>query len=291
MNKVYQRMVDFFVEKVTAAGELPWMKPWDGTIMAPKNLITKKPYRGFNTMMLAFEMWEHPWWISYKQAKALGGQVRKGERSTPVVFWKLMEPKDQKPESRAYPIIRYYNIFNVGQVDGIEDKIPETPRSTREHTPIELAEQIIAGYPEAPPVHTGKLHCCYYPQRDVVEMTRPELFLNDESYYASLFHELVHSTGNGKRLSRKGITDLKATYGDETYGKEELVAEIGASFLCAEAGFLEVHQERSAAYVKSWLNKIKGDPTLIVSAAQQAQKALDYIIPVRDVEQEQTVAA
>ena len=147
----------------------------------------------------------------------------------------------------------------------------------RQHTPIEAAERIAAAMPDAPTVRSHSRKASYDPVSDTVSMPRPQIFESGEGYYAALFHELTHSTGHASRLNRKGITEV-IRLGSPTYTREELVAEMGAAFLCGEAGILEPQFDQSAAYIDGWLGQLRKDTKLVVVAAAQAQKAADYIL-------------
>jgi antirestriction protein ArdC len=148
----------------------------------------------------------------------------------------------------------------------------------REFTPIECCEQIVAGYKGAPEVTHGHTKAAYRPSADEVIMPSAERFHSNEEYYSTLFHEFTHSTGHKSRLARKGIVDADASFGDDKYGREELVAEMGAAFLCGHAGIEASTIDNSASYLAGWLKVIKGDPKLIVQAAGAAQKAADLIL-------------
>lgn len=267
-------------------GTIPWQKPWSGQDQAPQNLLSHKPYRGVNTFLLHAMAFKSPYWLTFKQAQELGGHVRKGEKACPVVFWKWLEPKsaDASAESKTkrIPLLRYYSVFNVAQCDDIpESRIPAPETTTRQHEAIEQAEQIVTGMPKRPSIEHGGARACYWPSFDRVDMPEAEAFSTAEDYYGVLFHELTHSTGHESRLARKGVAGTEgewSAFGSTPYAKEELVAEMGAAFLCGRAGIVERTIQNSAAYVASWLERLKGDNKLVVMAAAQAQKAADFIL-------------
>ena len=288
MSKVYDVITDRVIAKLEA-GTIPWEKPWHGQAGMPKNLSSGKTYRGINPFLLHCLGYESPYFLTFKQCKERGGAVRKGEKGCPVVFWRWFSPKNQPAADNPdymfsrrdengrvlVPMLRYYTVFNVAQCDGIDAPPLNTPE--RDHTPIKAAERIVEAMRSAPTIQHGSTGASYSPSEDTVRMPRPVIFANGEGYYATLFHELTHSTGHTDRVGRKGVMDT-VMFGSSTYSREELVAEMGAAFLCGEAGILEPCIERSAAYIASWLKALKNDPKLVVVAAAQAQKAADYIL-------------
>ena len=262
-------------------GVIPWQKPWQSGEMMPRNLISKKQYRGVNVFLLHAMMYENPFWLTFNQALELGGNVKKGEKACPVVFWKWLDSKEAG-EARRIPFLRYYSVFNVAQCEGIpQDKVPAVNGSKREHTPIEQAEKIVAGMPKRPAIQQKWARAFYSPDGDFVGIPEIELFRSPEDYHSVLFHELTHATGHESRLNRKGVTGsdgLWSAFGSQSYSQEELVAEMGAAFLCGQAGIVERTIDNSAAYVQAWLERLKDDRRLIVQAAAQAQKASDFIL-------------
>lgn len=274
-NDVYQIITDRIIAQLEA-GTIPWKKPWTVRGMHPQNLVSKKPYRGANVFLLAAQGFSSPYWLTFNQAKDLGATVRKGEKSTPVIFWKWLEVEDKETkEKNKVPFLRYYNVFNASQCDGL--KLPTEPEATR-NDPIGTAESIIMGMPQAPEIKVGQTMAYYHPIGDYVGMPDLGTFDSPEKYYATLFHELTHATGAEKRLNRKGIAFDRDGFGRENYSKEELVAEMGSAFLCGESGILQTTEANSAAYLANWLSALKNDRKLIVLAAGQAQKAADYIL-------------
>ena len=280
---------DVITDRIIAqleTGVVPWRKPWNARTGMPKNLKSRKAYRGINPFLLHSLGYESPYFLTFKQCKERRGSVMKGEKGCPVVFWKWFTPKHQPDADYALarhdkdgramvPMLRYYTVFNVAQCEGVEApalKIPE-----REHTAIEAAEHIAANMPNGPRITSNQRAASYDPVSDAVNMPRPEVFTCDESFYATLFHELTHSTGHVSRLNRQGISE-EIRFGSPTYSKEELVAEMGAAFLCGEAGILEIQLDQSAAYIDNWLHQLRNDRKLVVVAAAQAQKAADYIL-------------
>lgn len=256
------------------AGSVPWRQPWQ-SLNQPANLATKNLYRGINVLVLWATAYERgytsPYWLTYKQATEAGGQVRKGEKSTAIVFWKLLDKDDER-----IPLLRYYNVFNVAQVDGLN--LPEDTRTKVSPDQIPDAVQtVLDSYQGRPTVSHGTSlgRAFYRPSTDEIHLPNVGDFHTPEGYAETLFHELAHSTGHPSRLARDNDG---ACFGNETYAKEELVAEITAAMLAARTG-ITWDVQNTAAYVQNWLNVLKGDRNMVISAAQQAQKAVDWILP------------
>ena len=272
-NKSYDRITERIVS-LLSQGTVPWHKPWHIKTGLPRNLITQKPYRGINVFLLMAMSYESPNWLTLRQANAMGGQIKPGEKSCPVVFWKPMKVKDKESgEDRQIPFLRLYHVFNVAQCTGLKN-IPPADESAFIQT---LPAEIVANMPQRPIIKHGMKAAFYSPTDDSIAMPDRNRFETEEHYHATLFHELVHATGHEKRLNRAGIMERNG-YGSEPYGKEELVAEMGSAFLCGYAGIVERTLNSSAAYLEGWLKQLKEDKTLVVHAAAQAQKAADFIL-------------
>jgi antirestriction protein ArdC len=277
--KVEEIITARIIEKLEQ-GTVPWHRPWAGG-EAPKNLITKKEYRGVNVFILNAMGHGSPFWVSFKQAQELGGNVKKGEHGTPIVFWKWLNKKDDDGNitSDKFPFLRYYTVFNVDQVEGIdESKIPELAIKYNELERIEKCENVVMSMPKRPEITYHEQRAYYKPSTDSVNMPKMETFDGSEEYYSTLFHELTHSTGHQSRLNRKGIISGIASFGSQEYSKEELVAEMGAAFLCGYCQIENKTIDNSAAYIKSWLRTFKDDAKMVIMAAAQAQKASDFIL-------------
>jgi len=270
MNEVYAIITEKIFEQLEK-GVVPWRKPWK-TIL-PQNLISRKEYRGINSILLNCLPFEHPYFLTFKQAKTLGGNVRRGEKGLRIVFWQFLEDEETKEK---FPLLRYYTIFNVAQCDGIA--VPKLPN--RNDEPIAECERIVWGMPNPPKVEFGGNRAFYVPSRDLITIPARQRFDNAEEFYSTLLHEMAHSTGHHSRLNRKGINESDVAFGSQNYGQEELVAEIGASFLTAKAGIIGRTIENSASYIANWLAVLRNDKRMIVCAAGQAQKAADYILGV-----------
>jgi hypothetical protein len=270
---VYQIVTDRIIE-LLEKGTVPWQKPWvGGEFQAPKNLTSGKAYRGVNVLLLGCSGFSSPYWVSYKQAQDRGGQVRKGEASSLVTFWKMFE-KVESGEKKTIPMLRYYRVFNVEQCDGLE--YPQEQRQEMTFNPIEEAEKIVKAMPKAPTITHSEQSAFYERGGDRVNMPKRETFSKSEDYYSVLFHELTHSTGHENRLGR--LQNSFSRFGDSNYAKEELIAEIGASYLSNTAGIVDRTIDNSASYIQSWISKLKNDRKLIVGASSKAQEAVEFIL-------------
>lgn len=287
-RSAYERITDAICSKLEA-GVVPWEKPWNTPHRVARSVATGKPYRGVNALVLACQGWDDPRWLTYKGAQELGGHVRKGEKATPIIAWRKIEPKDdpgKRPGERSTSddrprfFARCLSVFNLAQTEGVDPSrlpaVPERP-APRDFDPIQAAERIVGGWSDAPPVRHGGAQAFYRPREDSITMPDRVTFRSEEEYYSTLFHELVHSTGHEKRLKREGITAV-VRFGSKAYSREELVAELGAAMLCGEAQIEGVTLDNSAAYCRSWLLKLRADASLLPVAAQQSSKAADLIL-------------
>ena len=274
---VYEIITQRIMDKLEQ-GTVPWHKPWASNSEMPKNLISKKTYRGINVFMLHMAGYSSPYWLSYKQASELGGTVKKGEHGLPIVFWNWKETKNEETgKKEKIPFIRYYTVFNADQCSGLESKVPAIPDfNPLDFNPITECEGILNGMSDKPEITHNEAKAYYRPSNDTVNMPKQETFCSVPDYYSVLFHELVHSTGHEKRLNRHK-EQLNHNFGSNDYSKEELIAEMGASFLSGLTGITTNTIDNSAAYIKSWLVRLKDDPKMVVMAAAKAQKAVDYI--------------
>jgi len=212
------------------SGTVPWRKTWNAGSSMPVNICSKNEYRGVNLFLLACSEFNSSYWMTYKQCVDKGGHVIKGSKSTPVIFWKWLDRKDADgadTDNGKIPMLRFYNVFNLEQTEGIT--APPTLEIVNTFTPIERAEQIIAGMPLRPEIKHGGNRASYSPSLDYVKMPVPTSFEKPEEYYSTCFHELSQATGHESRVGRKGVTET-SYFGSHEYSKEELVAEMGAAF-------------------------------------------------------------
>jgi len=313
---ITDRLIEGLTKAIETGECAPWNMPWNSkTGGIPVNFKSKKRYRGINTLVLAMQRYESPTWLTYKQAlesavsqakadgrdietvidpdtgreklvengKPFKGGVKKGEKATPVIFWQWLYKdangktvKDRKLAVKKIPMLRYYSVFNIVQCEGIEDTWKAPVEA--DHEPIKEAQAMVEAMPNAPKIEHKEAQAYYRPSTDTVNMPRLGLFDSAESYHSTLFHELVHATGHKTRLDREGITSATAMFGSEEYSKEELVAEMGAAMLCGICGLDNIKtEENTISYLKSWIGRLKDDPSLAIAAGGQAQKAVDYI--------------
>lgn len=298
---MYQTVTDAIVAMLDS-GTVPWQKPWhsQGRRQEMPRNVRGTRYRGINVWILAMTGYRSPIWMTFKQALALGGHVRRGETSTEVVLWKPTKrrPTGEEAEAAAangeeardktYLLIRSYRVFNLAQVSlpghalwKLGGRFPSADADQRgaPFQPIAEAAALAAGMPDAPPVAHGGDRAYYVPLTDRIQMPPCEAFHTPEHYYATLFHEMAHSTGAEKRLNRKSLVDA-VRFGDTNYSEEELIAEFASAFLAAEAGISPAVVSNSAAYIAGWRQRFKDDPKMVVMAAQRAQRAADWILGV-----------
>jgi antirestriction protein ArdC len=281
MNKVYQYVTDRIIQKMQE-GKIPWQKGWNS--IPALNYITRKPYRGINKLLL-----EGGEYLTFKQIQQLKGTVKKGAKAEMVVFYTsytktvttTSAETGKKEEKQVFiPVLKYYNVFNLKDVEGIPSKLP----SKIKHETLKEAEQVISGYKTCPEIVHNNDKACYYPTLDVINVPEKGLFKDINAYYSTLFHEMIHSTGHETRLKRFNNSPDMHMFGSESYSKEELIAEIGSAMLCEHVGILSQTIANSAAYLQSWIKVLKNDMTLIVHAAGKAQKAVDYILNIKEEE-------
>lgn len=267
------RVEEIITQKIIKSlenGVIPWKKPWINR-EPPRNFITRKPYSGINVFLLSILGYSSPDFLTRNQIKKLNGYVKSGEKPNIVMFYK--DVNEGKEEEDPLFIPRYYRVYNIEQTMGIKYKKVDTLDN---FNVIEAAEEIIKKYHDAPFIVHFENEAYYRPSDDTVNMPIKSKFVNDELYYHTLFHELIHSTGHENRLARPGIKN-KNKYASIAYSKEELIAEMGATFLSNSAGILEQTIEDTTAYISGWLTKLKSDPRFIIYAAADAQKAADFI--------------
>ena len=266
-NDIYQTVTDRIIAALEQ-GTAPWLKPWaDGKCgtMGPYNAASGRPYNGINWLVLG-----SGGWLTFKQAKELGGSVRKGEKGTQIVFWSFPKIRDTETgEEKVVPFAKGYTVFAVEQCDGIDAAKLKAP------APITAGQtniNVIAAQAGAQVRHGGS-RAYYSPSTDHVQMPSLDAFESADAYAGTLAHELVHWTGHQSRCDRQ----FGKRFGDDAYAFEELVAEIGSAFVCAQTGIaLEGLQHDS--YVASWLKVLKGDKRAIFTASSQAKKAAEFLL-------------
>ncbi|MGE4282306.1 MAG: ArdC family protein [Clostridia bacterium] len=271
MANVYEIVTEQIIKKLEQ-GVIPWRKPWINRGNVPVNWLTQKPYRGINTMIL-----DPGEYATFKQINEFGGKIKKGAAGSIVVFWKWIDKVNDEGQAERIPFLRYYKVWEINtQVEGLNSR-RKNDEVQFEHDPIEEAEKIIAGFINKPNIKYASDRAYYSPALDFVSVPPLVDYHQPVEYYSTLFHELGHSTGHPSRLKRNTLI-APAAFGSEIYSKEELVAEMSAAMLAGFAGFSEMVLDNSAAYINSWLRKLKEDSRMVVMAASQAQKAVDHIL-------------
>ena len=273
---LYQQITDQILEAMDQA-QGQGRRLWDAQPSLPLNLATGKPYTGMNTLILwgaaLSRGYQSPYWLTYKQATEKGGQVRKGEHGTRAVFFKPYESRDTDPDTGEETttdrlIMKSFTVFNLDQIDGI------TAPAMEARPAFEVmadAERLLQRTPA--PIREGGPSACYIPSRDEIHMPARETFVNPEAFYSVAYHEATHATGHQSRLARQFST----RFGDEAYAMEELVAELGAAFLCAEVGILPQTRADHAHYLAHWVRVLRSDRKAIFTAAAAASKAAAFI--------------
>lgn len=288
---VYQIVTDRIIG-LLEQGTVPWRKPWTSSDGMPKNLVSKKEYRGINLFLLGCQQYGSPYWLTYRQAVERNGNVRKGEKASLVVFWKLPQKQETGDKETPVtleasvtstkrhfqnnaPILKYYNLFNLEQCEGIVAPPSEVP--SYQFTPIEKAGQIVSGMKGRPEITYGGNKASYSPITDKIRMPNEDRFEKNEEFYSVLYHELAHSSGAKHRLARKEVMEVNK-FGSDPYASEELVAELTNSMLCGIAGISNQTIDLAASYIDGWLSVLRKDRKMVTVAAAQAQKAADYIL-------------
>ena len=288
---VYQEITDKVIEQLES-GNAIWKKSWQGTSSLPFNVISKKKYSGINILLLTmFNNYSDPRWLSFKQAKDLGGKVIKGEKGTRIVWSGRMKKSDSEiqtiknnnPDKElteyqlTYWTQKFHTVFNVEQCEGL--KLPELKIVKKsEFEILEEAQKIVDGMPNRPEInHDGNDRAFYNSASDSIHLPKQEAFDSNHEYYSTLFHELGHSTGHNSRLDREFE---KANYHSDTSvrSREELTAEFTAMFIGGHCAIDNATMDNSTAYINSWASFIKKDKEAVLKCATEARKASKYIL-------------
>jgi antirestriction protein ArdC len=293
---LYQVITDKILEEIEKNGKLNWVKEWKTRKAgSPMNAITKKPYEGINFFLLSMNAYSSQYWLTYKQVEQLGGNVKKGEKATMIVFWKMntytkTNVATNEEETKNVPLLRYYNVFNVEQCENITIKEDIEPIEYTDNQRIEIAEKLCYDYQRREDISyfiKESNGAFYTPSKDSITMPLLEQFNHSQAFYSTFFHEIAHSTGHAKRLNRKEVTTI-SHFGSCDYGLEELTAELTSAFVCAEIGISNETTERnSVAYLKNWKNAIKADKKMFLMASQRASKACKFILNGKEETQEE----
>lgn len=283
---VMERLARTVIEKLEE-GVVPWHQPWNGGGVPGYNVISNKRYKGYNWLATILSGYKSKYWLTYKQARELGGYVNKGEKGTPIYFFKFIE--DNEDPDNLIPFVRYYTVFNVLQCTfPDEDMLPgyliqdlresQVVYNISEAERIQRADEIWERWENKPRLNFGGGRAYYSPVDDKIQMPMFEDFESPDHYYTTLFHEAIHATGAKHRLNRDSVSNAKPRKSIHQYGIEELIAEIGAMRLNYEARIAEHLTDHNAAYIDHWLKAIKEKPSIIFRAANAADKAASYIL-------------
>lgn len=282
MMNIYEVVTNKIIAQLEQ-GTIPWQKPWFSVNHGAWNGVTGRKYSLMNQMLLP----KSGEWASYNQWLRVGGQVKQGEKASLVIFWKWLSESENNSEKdsehqeirQRKPCLKYYHVFHISQVDGVESMAPE-----------ELSEAIVEPVPEAERLLMDYINreriqlesdwsdkACYSPMEDKIYLPRREQFRSPEAYVSTALHECGHSTGHESRLHRKGCQSVH--FGSETYSKEELIAELTSISLMHDLGIAtDDCFQNSASYIQSWMQVLHNDKRFVLSAAGQAEKAVKYIM-------------
>jgi len=280
-------------------GARPWIRPWSGGDMAASGQTrplraTGQPYRGINVLLLWIEAqasgFVSPSWMTYKQAQALGAQVRKGERGATVVYYgdssrTVHDEASGEEREKAFRFLKTYTVFNVAQIDGLHEQFHIVPKPSPEIERIKAAEDFFARIPAA--VNHGGDKAYYIPSADRIQLPPFAAFHDAHGYYATRGHETCHWTRHNSRLDR---SFGREKWGDEGYAREELVAELGAAFLAADLGLAVEPRPDHASYIASWVRVLQNDSRAIVQAAAHAERAVAYLHQLANPDEEKEAA-
>lgn len=257
-------------------GTESWKCAWGQEHLLPRNLITDKPYRGTNAHRLVSTQYDSKYWITEKQAKKKGGSIRDGEEGVRCQFWSTTSKADKGTGQRHWSAFsRYFTVYNVEQCQDLD--IPFELSDTKSPRVLEDCERIYRRMSDAPPIEYKGLRPFYCTSRDAILMPEARYFERMEDFYSTMFHELIHATGAPKRLNRPSLYAMPPI-GSTDYVREEIVAELGAMYLCTHAGIESHAINNSASYIRMWLGRTVANDEILSGAIPFAQEAADYIL-------------
>lgn len=296
-KNLYKEITERIIESLKK-GVIPWNKPWNALNQFPKNLITRKEYSGINYFLLSLEEFKSCYWITEKQVLQKHAEIKPKQSPTSVVFWRpflgvkkdangnVVKDEFGNPKRIKIGLLRFYQIYNVEQTTIDLEKVIKRRniKTPEELNPVKLTlKKDIAKkckglikMKDKPEIKHFGGRACYSPTRDGITMPPKESFETTEGYYATLFHELGHSTGHKKRLNRRDFE--KSTFGGYSYSKEELVAEMTAAFLCGMAKIDKKTIKNAKAYIQNWIKVLKNDEKMLIHSAGLAKRATEYIL-------------
>jgi antirestriction protein ArdC len=265
---LHQVITDRIVAAIETTGTLPWVKPWTASGAGPRNGATGRRYTGVNNLLLSISAYTSNEWFTANNAAKLGGKVRESEKrnGTQIIYWKINKGKDEKGKEKSFPVLRYFVVYNRDQIDGLPP-VPELP--VREFNANAEAETFIMN--TGANIQHGGSAAFYNLKTDAIILPKQEDFTDSANYYATALHEIIHWTGHKGRLDRLKL----AKFGSPEYAQEELVAELGAAFLCAEIGI--DGQTQHPEYIASWLKALKNDKRYIFTASKAATTAVEFL--------------
>lgn len=274
---LYETVTDTIVAALEK-GVVPWVKPWTSAGVH-RNGESQRAYNGINPLLLEIASigrgWSSREWYTFSAVKRKDAMVRKGESGTLVTFWKFIKKEDET----TFPLLRFYKVFNREQIDGLPEEKAAAPT---DFVPMENADVFVNGL--GADIRHGGDRAFYIPREDYIGMPKPETFVDRGAYYATLFHELTHWTGHQSRKDR----DLRGRFGTETYAMEELVAELGAAFLCDIHGVDGKLQHPE--YIGNWLKKLREDKRAIFTASKAAREAVEWMTGTSSVDEQEEAA-
>lgn len=284
-TETYEKITASLLSLIDAGELLPWQKPWKGTAEWARSMSSKKEYQGMNRWILTLTAqangWS-PWYGTYKQIEALGGQVRKGEKSSLAILWKPMERKNKDTGLvEKFMFLRTFNVFSASQADDLPEKFYNKPEPSDVVADVD-AQAVFDAYTSVHniPVNYGGDKAFYNPAQDKIVLPHVGSFESTEHFYGTAFHEASHSTGHASRLNRPGVIDFDH-FGSHQYSREELVAELSSSLVLGILGLDKPNvMENQAAYLAHWKSTIASDPQAFVWAAGRAEKAANLILGV-----------
>ncbi|MDP1871704.1 MAG: zincin-like metallopeptidase domain-containing protein [Gallionella sp.] len=270
-SDIYQTITDKIIEALEA-GSAPWVKPW-ASLGAPRNAITGREYSGINTVLLAMTEFSSNQWLTFQQARQAGGNVKKGEKGTTVVFFKPLTIKEKAEaqgddKEKVIPLLRTFTVFNTQQIENLPEKFNQPIKPQLSEFEDNAAAETLLNQAK---IQYGMNRACFIPSLDKIHLPNKTDFKSIPDFYAVALHELTHWSGHKNRLAR----DFSGRFGDAAYAFEELVAELGAAFLCASTGVDGQLQHDS--YIASWLKVLKNDKKAIFTAAAAARKASEFL--------------
>lgn len=272
----YEAVTKFIIDKLKE-GVIPWRSPWRGHNLRNMNYTTKKPYHGINALMTSMMGYKSPYWMTFNQIKKVeGAKLIKGTKGVPILFATYVDYVDSNGNDQTKVIVKRSHVFNLERIEGIDCPVMAKADPTiLDFKPIEECEKLIQRIsPNLCPVYHIEEYRAYYSVlADSIHISRKPLFRTEQDYYATLFHEIIHSTGSKKKCDR----DLTGGKRSSKYAKEELIAEIGSQFLCHETGIEKEQIENSAAYIKSWIRVLEDSSSLIIQASHKAEEAINYL--------------